>query len=145
MVIRFGVTNTSTNNVNIYYYFSSAPTTIPNVEYEYQLAYGVLGSGETWQTDFFSGSYSGNMNISGTSDKYYSLHKDTEYNFLAPGESAVFEMRFTVINYTQNISTASNPLEANLVFRVGHRQGKSLGVKRVATDELGGSAVDVIA
>ena len=43
--------------------------------YEYQLAYGVLGSGETWQTDFFSGSYSGNMSVSGTSDKYYSLHK----------------------------------------------------------------------
>lgn len=126
VVIRFGVTNTSTNNVNIYYYFSSAPTTIPNVKYEYQLAYGVLSSGETWQTDFFSGSYSGNMSVSGTSDKYYSLHKDTEYNFVAPGESVVFEMRFTVINFTQSISTASSPLEANLVFQNSPREGGTM-------------------
>ena len=126
VVIRFGVTNTSTNNVNIYYYFSSAPTIIPNVKYEYQLAYGVLSSGETWQTDFFSGSYSGNMSVSGTSDKYYSLHKDTEYNFVAPGESVVFEMRFTVINFTQSISTSSNPLEANLVFQNSPREGGTM-------------------
>ena len=121
IVMRFGFTNNSTHKVNIYYYFAEAPTVISNVNYEYQLAHGTLGSGETWESDFFNANYSGNMSVSGVSDKYYSVHKDTEQNFVAPGETVVFEIRFTVAVFTQSISTAA--LTTSLVFQNSPREG----------------------
>ena len=107
IIMRFGFTNTSTHNVNVYYYFASAPNEISNVTYEYQLAYGTLGSGETWESNFFSDSYSGNMNVTGASDKYYSVQRCTDRSYIAPGESAIFEIRMTVTILSQNISTAT--------------------------------------
>ena len=105
IVIRFGVTNTS-EEVNIYYFFDKAPEQIVNIGFEYQLAHGILGTGETWETDFFSNSYSGNMEVDSVSTSSYAIHQDNEYKYIAPGETAVFEIRMVVDSFSQSINRA---------------------------------------
>ena len=115
IIFRFGITNTSQDNVDIYYCISDAPTTVTNVNYEYQLAYGTLSSSETWESDFFASDYSGNMQSSIISSDYKIVDKNSTTNYIEPGSTAVFEIRLTVDDITENISATA--LKMTIQFR----------------------------
>ena len=109
IVMRFSIKNTSSNEeTKLYYKFSTQPQSIVNVDYTYRIAYGTLGSGETWNgTDFFSSSYSGNMTVVDNQKSCSAVEKYSLSDYIDNGETAVFEISMVVNNLTTNISSAS--------------------------------------
>ena len=109
IVMRFSIKNTSSNEeTKLYYKFSTQPQSIVNVDYTYRIAYGTLGSGETWNvTDFFSSSYSGNMTVVDNQKSCSAVEKYSLSDYIDNGETAVFEISMVVNNFTTNISSAS--------------------------------------
>ena len=109
IVMRFSIKNTSSNEeTKLYYKFSTQPQIIVNVDYTYRIAYGTLGSGETWNgTDFFSSSYSGNMTVVDNQKSCSAVEKYSLSDYLDNGETAVFEISMVINNFTTNISFAS--------------------------------------